>query len=120
LISVDLQLPLLRTLRARLGNAAPPLVCGNACRLPFRNSSFDLVFVVEVMGEIPDRHGTLREFHRVLRPGGTLAVSEAALFDPDYIRAPVLQRLVAAAGFEGRERFETWSQYTHRFVKPAA
>jgi ubiquinone/menaquinone biosynthesis C-methylase UbiE len=119
LISVDLQLALLQTLRTRHGGSTPPLVCGNASRLPFRNGSFDLVFVVEVMGEIPDKPGALSEFHRVLRPRGTLAVSEAALFDPDYVRAPVLQRLVTAAGFDPRERHETWFQYTHRFAKRA-
>ena len=119
LISVDLQLALLKTLRTRLGRSTPPLVCGNACSLPFRGDSFDVVFVVEVMGEIPDKRRALSEFHRVLRPGGTLAVSEGALFDPDYVRAPVLQRLVIAAGFDPRERFDSWFQYTHRFAKPA-
>jgi ubiquinone/menaquinone biosynthesis C-methylase UbiE len=120
LVSVDLQLALLETLRSRLGAGAPPLVCGNASHLPFRDSCFDLVFVVEVMGEIPDKRGAVREFGRVLRPGGTLAVSEAALFDPDYVRARVVQELVMETGFEPRERFESWSQYTHRFAKPAA
>ncbi len=120
LVSLDLQPAFLETLRARLGSATPPLVCADASRLPFRPGSFDLVFVADVMGEIPDKRAALREFGRVLRPGGSLAVSEAALFDPDYVRAPVLQRLVAAAGFQPRERFERWFQYTHRFVWPAA
>jgi len=117
LISIDLQLALLKKLRARLGAATPPLVCGDARSLPFRDGCFDLLFVVEVMGEIPDKRGALREFRRVLRSGGTLAVSEAALFDPDYVRAGVLQRLVTEVGFEPRERFESRFQYTHRFVK---
>jgi len=120
LVSLDLQLAFLKTLRARLGSATPPLVCGNAARLPFRDSCFDLIFLADVMGEIPDKAEALREFKRVLRPRGALAVSEAALFDPDYVRASVLQRLVITAGFQPRERFESWSQYTHRFVKPAA
>jgi hypothetical protein len=51
LISIDLQLPLLKTLRTRLGPSAPPLVCGDATKLPFREGCFDLLFVVEVMGE---------------------------------------------------------------------
>ena len=119
LVSLDLQLAFLETLRARLGATTPALVCGDGSRLPFRSGAFDAIFVADVMGEIPDRRGALLEFARVLRPGGTLAVSEAALFDPDYVRAPVLQRLVRAAGFEARERFESWFQYTHRFSKPS-
>jgi ubiquinone/menaquinone biosynthesis C-methylase UbiE len=120
LVSFDLQLAFLKTLRARLGSATPFLVCGDASRLPFRQACFDLAFVADVMGEIPDKRGALRELGRVLRPQGTLAVSEAALFDPDYVRASVLQRLVTDAGFQPRERFESWFQYTHRFVKAAA
>lgn len=116
LISIDLQLPLLKKLRGRLGAATPPLVCGDALRLPFRDDSFDAVFVVEVMGELPDRPAALAEFHRVLRPGATLAVSEAALLDPDYVRLPVLMRLAVAAGFEPREAFPGRFQYTQRFA----
>jgi ubiquinone/menaquinone biosynthesis C-methylase UbiE len=120
LVCLDLQPALLRKLRNRLGAETPPLVCGNAQRLPFRDGAFDLVFVVEVMGEIPDKGMALREIRRVLCPGGTLAVSEAALLDPDYVRFPVLMRLAAAAGFTPRESFSQWSQYTQRFVSPTA
>jgi ubiquinone/menaquinone biosynthesis C-methylase UbiE len=115
LVSLDLQLAFLETLRTRHAGIPLLLVCADASRLPFRQGCFDLVFVADVMGEIPDKRGALREFGRVLRPAGTFAVSEAALFDPDYVRAPVLQRLVTDSGFQPRERFESWFQYTHRF-----
>lgn len=120
LVCIDLQPGLLHKLRSRLGAETPPLVCGNVHRLPFHDGCFDLVFVVEVMGEIPDKSVALREIRRVLRPGGTLAVSEAALLDPDYVRFPVLMRLAVAAGFQPREGFSEWFQYTQRFVSPAA
>jgi ubiquinone/menaquinone biosynthesis C-methylase UbiE len=120
LVCLDLQPSLLRKLRGRLGAETPPLVCGNAQQLPFRDDCFDLVFVVEVMGEIPDKGVALREIRRVLHPGGTLAVSEAALLDPDYVRFPVLMRLAAVAGFSPREGFSQWFQYTQRFVSPTA
>lgn len=119
LVCIDLQLSLLQKLRGRLGSVTPPLVCGDASRLPFRDGSFDLVFVVEVMGEIPDKPLALTEFRRILRSGGTLAISEAALLDPDYVRFSVLLGLATAAGFEPREGFSAWFQYTQRFV-PAA
>src|SRR4030095_15104566 len=87
-------------------------------RLPSRDGAFDLVFVVEVMGEIPDKPRALSEFRRVLRPEGTLAVSEAALLDPDYVRLPVLMRFARAAGFTPCEGFSQWLQYTQRCVSP--
>ena len=42
-------------------------------RLPFPDESFDLVFGHAVLHHIPDIDRALGEFHRVLRPGGTVA-----------------------------------------------
>jgi ubiquinone/menaquinone biosynthesis C-methylase UbiE len=41
--------------------------------LPFADESFDLVFGHAVLHHIPDLAQAFTEFHRVLRPGGTLA-----------------------------------------------
>jgi SAM-dependent methyltransferase len=45
---------------------------GDACELPYEDSSFDAVVLVTVLGEIPDQDAALREIARVLRPGGRL------------------------------------------------
>lgn len=42
-------------------------------RLPFDDESFDLVFGHAVLHHIPDLARGFAEFHRVLRPGGTIA-----------------------------------------------
>jgi SAM-dependent methyltransferase len=42
-------------------------------RLPFADESFDLIFGHAVLHHIPDLARAFAEFHRVLRPGGTLA-----------------------------------------------
>jgi ubiquinone/menaquinone biosynthesis C-methylase UbiE len=44
----------------------------DAERLPFDDASFDLVLGHAVLHHIPDLGQAFREFHRVLRPGGTL------------------------------------------------
>ncbi len=41
--------------------------------LPFEDESFDLVFGHAVLHHIPDLDAAFSEFHRVLRPGGTIA-----------------------------------------------
>jgi ubiquinone/menaquinone biosynthesis C-methylase UbiE len=115
-VCLDLQRDMLRKVRARLG-AAAELVQASGSRLPFRDGAFDRAFLVHVLGEIPDKDGACAELFRVLRPGGVLAVEEGVP-DPDYIPRARLLRLVEHAGFEARERFGGWSDYTQRFTRP--
>lgn len=44
-------------------------------RLPFPDQAFDCVSCLEALEFIPDDHAALREFRRVLKPGGLLLVS---------------------------------------------
>ena len=115
LVALDIQRPLLRRLRAKLGSRSIPLIQANALALPFRNSTFNAVILAGVLGELPDRPRALREIHRVLAPRGTLALAEEFLLDPDYVRLPVALRLAREAGFEPGERFSSWFQYTQCF-----
>jgi SAM-dependent methyltransferase len=50
-------------------------VGGDALHLPFPDAAFDRVVASEVMEHIPDDRGAADELARVLRPGGTLAVT---------------------------------------------
>jgi ubiquinone/menaquinone biosynthesis C-methylase UbiE len=118
LVCLDLQLGMLRQVRDRLGAGAALLVQASGSALPFRGASFDLVFLVTVLGEIPDKRAAVMEYARVLRPGGTLALTEA-LPDPDYVRPRTMQRLAAEAGLEAGERAGGFANFTQRFRRPA-
>jgi SAM-dependent methyltransferase len=50
-------------------------VNGDALHLPFADEAFDRVIAAEVLEHIPADTTALRELSRVLRPGGTLAVT---------------------------------------------
>jgi len=50
-------------------------VRGDALRLPFADASFDRVIAAEVLEHIPDDTAAMAELARVLRPGGTMAVT---------------------------------------------
>ncbi|MGP8060344.1 MAG: class I SAM-dependent methyltransferase [Acidimicrobiales bacterium] len=50
-------------------------VQGDALHLPFADGTFDRVIASEVLEHIPDDVGAMRELARVLRPGGTMAVT---------------------------------------------
>jgi len=55
--------------------ASGSAVNGDARYLPFPDSSFDRVIAAEVLEHIPADSTVLAELARVLRPGGTIAVS---------------------------------------------
>jgi SAM-dependent methyltransferase len=48
---------------------------GDALALPFADATFDRVIAAEVLEHIPDDRTAIGELVRVLRPGGTLAVT---------------------------------------------
>jgi ubiquinone/menaquinone biosynthesis C-methylase UbiE len=76
---------------------------GDARDLPYESSSFDGVFLVTVLGEIPDQPGALSEIRRVLKPSGRVVVGE--LFgDPHMVAFKTLEREATDAGLvmEGR------------------
>jgi SAM-dependent methyltransferase len=56
---------------------APSLLCvtSDALRLPFADTTFDHIVVSEVLEHIPSDEVAMAEIERVLKPGGTLAVS---------------------------------------------
>jgi ubiquinone/menaquinone biosynthesis C-methylase UbiE len=75
LAAVDISPGMLAQLEAsadRLGIDVDCAPC-EAGALPFSDDSFDLVFGHAVLHHLPDLEGCFREFHRVLRPGGSMA-----------------------------------------------
>jgi ubiquinone/menaquinone biosynthesis C-methylase UbiE len=118
LVCLDIQRPMLRELRGRLAadgvtNAHP--VLGDALRLPLADASVDAAFLVTVLGEIPDRPQGLAELRRVLKPGGTLSVTEN-LWDPDYQLEDTVRDLCRACGFAPREHHRGLLGYTMNFA----
>jgi SAM-dependent methyltransferase len=59
-------------------------VRGDALRLPFGDESFDRVIASEVLEHIPDDEAAMKELARVLRPGGTMAVT-VPRFGPEAV-----------------------------------
>lgn len=93
LICLDIQAEMVCAARARVAAAGvtAEFICGDAPPLPLRSASMDHVYLITVLGEIPDRAVALLEILRVLRPGGYLSVSEQ-FPDPDFVTPRTLCR----------------------------
>jgi ubiquinone/menaquinone biosynthesis C-methylase UbiE len=120
LVLIDIQPEMLDMAKARLDRKGIGNVDyrqGDAIALPAETESFDVVFLVAVLGEVPDRRACLREIHRVLRPNGLLSVTEFKLGDPDLISIRELQSSIAAEGFELQKRHRRLFHYTLGFRK---
>lgn len=64
-----------RLRQAQLEQVPAALVRSDIQRLPFAGESFDKVLMSEVLEHLPDDRAALREIHRILKPGGVLALS---------------------------------------------
>lgn len=55
------------------------LVTGDALKLPFPDGSFDAACALDILEHIDDDRGALKEWQRVLKPGGVLLIFVPAL-----------------------------------------
>lgn len=72
LVAFDLSHHMLRRARSRLHSSRPSFVAGDLTQLPFADRSFDCITCGWVIEHLPDPRPGLREFSRVLQPGGRL------------------------------------------------
>jgi len=118
--SLEIQPQMIEMLRKRLRAARVrnvEVVQGDGRQMPLPDDSFDLVFLVDVVGEIPDKPAFFGECARVLKPGGILAVTEQ-ISDPDFHLPSTVRTLAAAAGLrEERLVGLPWWTYTARYRK---
>lgn len=75
---------------------------GDATKLPFDDGVFDVVWTEHMAMNIPDKTKLYKEMHRVLKPGGTLAIydvlagpSGPVLFPVPWARTPDVSFLVS-------------------------
>jgi ubiquinone/menaquinone biosynthesis C-methylase UbiE len=79
---------------------------GDAERLPFNDATFDVVLSNMVLGMVPNQQAAITELARILRPGGTIALSTHG--PAHYMQA--IEACVKSMNIRyfGGHRFEFW------------
>lgn len=119
-LGIDIQPRMIERLQRgaeQAGVANLRAILGDAAQSHVPESSFDLVFLCTVLGEIPNRPAALAQCYRALKPGGILSITEVA-GDPHYQFRSKVKKLGEAAGFRLQSLQGKWWFYTASFVKP--
>jgi SAM-dependent methyltransferase len=88
------------TRRETMGGAR--LVRSTIEDLPFADASFDLVCSLGVIEYLASYERAVQEFHRVLRPGGTLVLPTTSSWGPANYLAPLVERLKKSKRIQAR------------------
>jgi ubiquinone/menaquinone biosynthesis C-methylase UbiE len=119
LILFDIQKEMLvksRNKLRRTGCANFRLVQGSADALPFGANTFDIVFLVTVLGEVPDPETCMASILAVLRPGGVLSLTEQS-GDPDALTESELRLMGMTMGLRFMEVAKFRGGFTLNMMK---
>ena len=122
LVLLDIQREMLVRARSRLieaGHANFDTHRASGEEFPYVDECFDVVFLVAVLGEVPDPAKCCAEASRVLRPGALLSVTESR-GDPDFLSKDEVRGLAFPAGFTADTEFGTDENFTLGFRKVVA
>ena len=117
--AIDIQESIISGLNKKIGRLGVDNITSelaSAYELPYPDGYFERVYMVAVLGEIPDKQRALGEFRRVLKDDGYLAIGEF-LPDPDYPRMSTVARWCRESGFELADDFGNIMHYLLLFWK---
>jgi ubiquinone/menaquinone biosynthesis C-methylase UbiE len=117
--ALDIELPVLSNLKKYLheygiSNVFP--LVGDVHYPPFADHTFDAIYMITVIGEIPAADEAVKSFYRITEPGGRLMFSEVQL-DPDFPLPRTLRSWAQSAGFDFHAYEGNLLSYTNTFQR---
>jgi ubiquinone/menaquinone biosynthesis C-methylase UbiE len=83
----------------------------------FSPNSYDRIWLVTVLGEIPEQVAALKNIYLLLKPRGVLSVTEI-FGDPHYQTRNTVLNLGQKVGFEPYQNWGNFLSFTQNFIKP--
>ena len=80
------------------------------------DETFDIIFLVTVIGEIENREAYIKEFYRLLKKGGLLSISELK-GDPDKMTTSEIKELLNDSGLSYERIYGNERNFTINFRK---
>ena len=80
------------------------------------DETFDIIFLVTVIGEIENREAYIKEFYRLLKKGGLLSISELK-GDPDKMTTYEIKELLKGSGLSYERIYGNERNFTINFRK---
>jgi ubiquinone/menaquinone biosynthesis C-methylase UbiE len=105
-IAIDSSDGMLTQVRARLSGRPFEARYGDTEALPLDSGEVDAVLATMVLHHAPDPPAAIREMARVLKPGGTLVITDADSHEHEWLRTEQHDRWL---GFDRRD-IERWFQ----------
>jgi ubiquinone/menaquinone biosynthesis C-methylase UbiE len=119
LVIADIQPEMLRLAEKRIAKRGITNVESYLCNgmsFDYEDEIFDRIFMVAVLGEVENKVPYMMEFHRLLKLGGILSISELA-GDPDRMSVQSLKDLAANSGLSFYRHYGSTWNYTVNFLK---
>ena len=119
LVIADIQPEMLRVAEKRVKKRGIANVECHLCdgmTFNFGDESFDRIFMVAVLGEVENKTSYMMEFHRLLKRGGILSISELA-GDPHKMTVQSLKDLGIHSNLGFYKHYGNRWNYTVNFLK---
>lgn len=112
IVAIDLQQEMLERIKTNFSDLKNiELRQQDVCHELLESDYYDIILLVNVLGELPEPDKALQNIFQALKAGGTVSVTET-IFDPHFQSKSKVTTLLKDHGFNNLKSFGPWYSYT--------